>query len=180
MPRGRMSTRYWLIGAVVLLLGFGLAVAVLLRQSKDVNVILITVDTLRADHLNPYGYARNTSPNLDQFAKESIVFRQAHSHAPETVPSLSSLMTSHYPRETKVLSNDHRLMPEAVTWAELLHDAGYVTGAIVGSAATASLGIVMNHSAGDFFVGVDREGRHLRARQEDRRDDLHDRRRGRD
>src|SRR5262249_28521742 len=65
------------------------------RESPP-NVILITVDTLRADHLGAYGYTRPTSPNFDTFAKESILFRRAYSQAPETNPSLASLMTSHY------------------------------------------------------------------------------------
>ncbi|MBI4338886.1 MAG: sulfatase [Chloroflexi bacterium] len=100
---------------------------------QGTNVILITVDTLRADHLGVYGYARNTSPNVDRFAKESTLFRYAFSHAPETSPSLSSLMTSHYPHETKVLRNHYVLPSGAVTLAEILKARGYRTGAMVGN-----------------------------------------------
>jgi arylsulfatase A-like enzyme len=104
---------------------------VALRPAKELNVILITVDTLRADHLGVYGYARNTSPNLDRFAKDSILFRHAFSHAPETNPSFSSLMTSFYPHETKVLRIFHALPPGAVTMAEILKANGYHTGAVM-------------------------------------------------
>ncbi len=97
---------------------------------QAVNVILITVDTLRADHLGVYGYPRNTSPNVDRFAKESTLFRSAFSHAPETNPSFSSLMTSHYPHETKVLRFYTALPPKALTLAEILKTNGYRTAAI--------------------------------------------------
>jgi len=114
-----------------LAVGLGLLLLAAARPASEVNVILITVDTLRADHLGVYGYARNTSPNLDRFAKEGVSFRYAFSHAPETNPSLSSLMTSYYPHETKVLRNEYVLPPGAVTMAEILKANGYRTGAVV-------------------------------------------------
>ncbi len=110
--------------------GLGLLLLVAARPANERNVILITVDTLRADHLGAYGYARNTSPNLDRFAKEGILFRYAFSHAPSTNPSFSSIMTSHYPHETKVFSNFYLLPPGAVTMAEILKANGYHTAAI--------------------------------------------------
>ena len=61
------------------------------------NIILISLDTLRADHLGTYGYHRNTSPFIDAFAKESIVFEHAVVQAPNTLPSHMSIMTSLYP-----------------------------------------------------------------------------------
>ncbi len=128
---GRFVTRLLIAGAV----GLGLFVLVAFRPARGMNVILITVDTLRADHLGAYGYARNTSPNIDRFAKEATLFRYAFSHAPTTNPSLSSLMTSHYPHETKVLSNRYRLPPGAVTLAEILKANGYRTGAVVSNAS---------------------------------------------
>jgi len=133
MGRSRLRTLSWIVGVTGLLVISDAALVISLRQPKSWNVLLITVDTLRADHLGAYGYARNTSPNLDQLARQSILFRQAYAHAPETVPSLGSLMTSYYPHETKLYSNEHVLAGEAVTLAELLRDAGYVTGAIVGN-----------------------------------------------
>jgi len=112
-------------------LGLGVLGWVLFRPARGLNVILITVDTLRADHLGVYGYRRNTSPHLDRFAKEGILFRQAFAHAPSTNPSLSSLMTSHYPHETTVLHVFNVLPQGVVTMAEILKEAGYRTAAII-------------------------------------------------
>ncbi len=128
--------KHWFSGRFLFPLSATLAVglSVLLlaaaRQASKRNVILITVDTLRADHLGAYGYARNTSPNVDRFAKEGILFRYAFSNANSTNPSFSSLMTSHYPHETKVFTNFYLLPPGAVTMAEILKANGYHTAAI--------------------------------------------------
>jgi arylsulfatase A-like enzyme len=100
-------------------------------QDRRINLVLITIDTLRADHLSAYGYPRATSPHFDALAKESILYRRAFSHASETNPSLSSLMTGHYPHETKVLRIVYRLPEGARTLAELLHEHGWRTGAVV-------------------------------------------------
>jgi arylsulfatase len=119
----------WLVSLAVIL---GLSgVWLTMRSREPVNVILITVDTLRADHLGAYGYPRDTSPNLDALARESLLFRNAYSQSSETNPPLSSLMTSHYPHETKVFRNFHQLQPGALTLAEVLKAEGYRTGAVV-------------------------------------------------
>ena len=69
------------------------------------GIILISLDTLRADHLGAYGYYRNTSPFIDAFAKESIVFENAVVQAPTTLPSHMSIMTSLYPHSHGVKRN---------------------------------------------------------------------------
>ena len=61
------------------------------------GVILISLDTLRADHLGVYGYHRNTSPAIDALAEESVVFENAVVQSPWTLPSHMSIMTSLYP-----------------------------------------------------------------------------------
>lgn len=115
------------------LVGLLAAFAVIRRLPRQPNVILITVDTLRADHLGVYGYRRNTSPHVDRFAQDAIVFRWAFCHAPTTRPALSSLMTSFYPHETKVRWNKHVLQAEVVTLAEILRAKDYHTAAFVSS-----------------------------------------------
>ena len=65
------------------------------------NVILISIDTLRADHLSTYGYARNTSPAIDQLASEGLVFEHALSQSSWTLPSHASMLTALYPIEHK-------------------------------------------------------------------------------
>ena len=95
------------------------------------NVILIMIDTLRADHMGCYGYARNTTPNLDRFARESTLFSKAISQAPWTAWSVFSFMTSHYPDVFEIKptpgKNDHRF-PKL---AEVLKEQGYSTNAII-------------------------------------------------
>jgi arylsulfatase len=96
------------------------------------DLILITVDTLRADHLGSYGYERDTSPNIDRFADESLLFENNVSHAPVTSSSFSSILSGLLPHETGVFRND-RLPWHINTLAEYLRNAGYRTQAIIGN-----------------------------------------------
>ena len=93
---------------------------------------MISLDTLRADHLSIYGYHRNTSPFIDAFAKESVVFENAVAQAPWTLPSHMSIMTSLYPSFHGVVNTDVRLSDEHVTLAELLRAEGHQTAAFTG------------------------------------------------
>jgi len=97
------------------------------------HVILISCDTLRADRLGMYGYPRGTSPNLDTFASEGVVFDEAYATAPMTLPSISSMLTGRLPFEIGVDHDNHRHMSMGVrTLPELLRDeAGVTTGAVV-------------------------------------------------
>ena len=65
-----------------------------MNSCKDCNVIMISIDTLRADHLGTYGYPRDTSPYLDKFAEKSLVFENAFSQAVWTLTSHASIFTS--------------------------------------------------------------------------------------
>ena len=100
-----------------------------LAQSKFPHgIILISLDTLRADHLGIYGYRRNTSPFIDAFAKESIIFENSIVQAPTTLPSHMSIMTSLYPSYHGA-GLKKRLADKHVTLAELLREGGYRTAA---------------------------------------------------
>ncbi|NIM61884.1 MAG: sulfatase-like hydrolase/transferase, partial [Acidobacteria bacterium] len=92
--------------------------------------ILISVDTLRADHLGTYGYAKPTSPNLDAFAREAQVFENALAQGSDTVNSCSSLLTGFFPHETKS-TEVHALPLEVETLPEMLASHGYATVAVV-------------------------------------------------
>ncbi|MFN0245011.1 MAG: sulfatase [Planctomycetota bacterium] len=95
-------------------------------------MILITCDTLRADRLGAYGYPHPTSPNVDAFARESIVFQEAYAAAPWTGASLSSLLSGRMPEEIGVTGGNKFLMPnEVVTIPEILRDAKLATAAVV-------------------------------------------------
>lgn len=96
------------------------------------NLILISIDTLRADRLSLYGYERPTSPHLERFAEEAIVFDRFYHNGGATLPSHMTLMTSLRPGTHQVdPSGLRRLAPEHVTLAERLSEAGYRTGAFV-------------------------------------------------
>lgn len=92
------------------------------------NIILISIDTLRADHVGAYGYGRDTTPNIDHFAKEAVVFMETASTAPKTLPSHASIFTSLLPSHHGALSNRGFRVPEdSLMMAEILRDAGYRT-----------------------------------------------------
>ena len=93
-------------------------------------IILVTVDTLRADHLSCYGYPKNTSPNIDAFAQEALLFENCFSHAPVTSSSCASILSGFLPHETKVFGN-LPLPTEVKTLPEILQQYGYKTAAVV-------------------------------------------------
>lgn len=103
-------------------------------ENAKPNVLLITIDTLRKDHLSAYGYTRNTTPVLDAFAKKSTLFAKAYSSAPLTVPSITSLMTSTYFSQHQVPNNSSAFDGTLPTLAEALSKNGYSTAAFVGNA----------------------------------------------
>jgi glucan phosphoethanolaminetransferase (alkaline phosphatase superfamily) len=98
-------------------------------QQPPKGIILISLDTLRADHLGVYGYHRDTSPAIDAFARESTVFENAVVQSPWTLPSHMSVMTSLYSSFHGVDEFSYRLADEHVTLAELLKEGGYQTAA---------------------------------------------------
>ena len=93
------------------------------------NLILISLDTLRADRLSVYGYSRNTSPHLEELSRESVTFENFYYNGGGTLPSHMSMMTSLHPHVHGVLDNEKILEPERVTLAEVLRSDGYTTAA---------------------------------------------------
>jgi arylsulfatase A-like enzyme len=114
------------------------------------NVLLITIDTLRADHVSSYGYPRNTTPILDCLANEGVRFSHAYSHSDHTNPSHLSMLTGLYPRSHGIANNHTRIPLELVTIPERLQALGYHT---VGAVSAFHLGPVLNMDQGfeDFF-----------------------------
>lgn len=111
-------------------LNVGIFIEGKINTPKGTNIILISVDTLRADHLGCYGYKKETSPNLDKFASESLLFEYCFSHAPVTGSSCASILSGFLPHETKVYRN--MPLPLSVnTIAEILRNYGYKTIAVV-------------------------------------------------
>lgn len=97
------------------------------------NVLLITIDTLRADRIGAYGDPSTRTPAIDALARRGIQFENAYSPIPLTLPSHTSIMTGQYPRSHLVLSHAYTLAPERVTLAEILAERGYATAAFVSS-----------------------------------------------
>src|SRR5262245_10488970 len=102
--------------------------------SRRPNVLLITLDTTRADRLGCYGCATALTPALDALAAEGVLFERAYTPAPLTLPSHASMMTGLYPREHGLVTNGRGCLDENIsTLAEILRDAGYHTGGFIGS-----------------------------------------------
>ncbi len=102
---------------------------------RPIGVVLITLDTTRADRLSPYGLMDVSMPHLERLAREGVVFDQASSVAPLTLPAHCSIFTGLFPPAHGVRDNaDSALAPEHTTLAEILHGQGFRTAAFVGSA----------------------------------------------
>lgn len=97
------------------------------------NVLVITIDTLRADRISAYGYGRPTTPSIDRLLAAGARFTQARTVEPLTNPSLCSLWTSVYPHEHGATRNGLRLRPDATSAARILDRRGFQTAAFVGN-----------------------------------------------
>jgi len=124
---------------------------------KGFNLVLVSLDTLRADHLRSYGYERETSPNCDSLFSRSFAFMNAFSAAPSTLPSHATIMTGLQPGVHRAnFSRRNPLPSSAVTLAEILNREGYRTGSFNGGGQIdAAFGLdqgfeVYNDDAGGF------------------------------
>lgn len=101
-------------------------------RTKRPNVVLVTLDTVRADHLSLYGYDKPTTPFLDEIEKDLLVFDNAYSQVPSTRPSHFSMFTSRYPRDLGIWANSDPPLPRSeLALAEILQSAGWRTGAVL-------------------------------------------------
>jgi arylsulfatase A-like enzyme len=137
----------------VIALGLTLLLGCREQAPSHPDVILITLDTTRVDHLGAYGYGRDITPEIDRFAEDAVLYRRAWSTSPWTLPAHASIFTGKHPTSHGAHSNAtngdatladaltqpvlrqfrvNRLGEEQVTLAELLRDAGYETAAFVG------------------------------------------------
>jgi arylsulfatase A-like enzyme/Flp pilus assembly protein TadD len=126
-----LSWRVAFLWIVCLLPSSGLAAQV----QRDPNVVVVTIDTLRADHLGCYGYKQIRTPNIDALAAESARFERAYTPVPVTLPAHTAIFTGTYP----TLSGMHdfsgnKLNPNQSTLASVLKQHGYATAAVIGSA----------------------------------------------
>jgi arylsulfatase A-like enzyme/Tfp pilus assembly protein PilF len=104
------------------------------QQTQRPNVLLITLDTFRADRIGAYGYKLAATPNLDRLAREGVRFDDATTQAPLTAPAHAALLTGIYPTRLGVKDNASTPLPDsAQTIPETLKGSGYRTGAFVGA-----------------------------------------------
>ena len=102
------------------------------KEPSRPDVLVITIDTLRADAIGPYGATGTLTPNIDRLATEGVVYEAATTPIPLTRPAHASILTGLYPDQLGVLTN-HRILPEnAVTLAERLREVGYQTAGFTG------------------------------------------------
>ena len=130
------------------------AVPALTVNGSDAPVAIVyLVDTLRADHTQPYGYGRDTTPELVRFAADGVVFEQAITHASWTKPAVGSVLTSLLPGRHRAVQLRDQLDPGLVTIAEMLQAKGFATGAAIANSVIYSDGT--NFEQGfDHYAGL--------------------------
>jgi arylsulfatase A-like enzyme/cytochrome c-type biogenesis protein CcmH/NrfG len=101
------------------------------RPTSARNLVIITIDTLRADHVGAYGYARARTPTLDTLAQHGVVFDRAYSAAPITLTSHATLLTGRYPPGHGARDNGLHVSPTVPTLATMLQAKGFKTAAFV-------------------------------------------------
>ena len=136
-----------LVGAGGGALGFWSGLESLFSRRKGGNLIVISIDSLRADHLRCYGYYRQTSPRMDALARAGVRWADAESVTSWTTPAHLSLLTSLYPIRHGVIAFRRRLDRARTTLADVLKGHGYATAAVVSSATM--------HTAFGFSKGFD-------------------------
>ncbi len=120
--------------ALLLVAGLGIHACSPSAGGPRTSVVLISIDTCRADYLGCYGKNPSPTPHLDQLAGQAILYEEVVSPAPITLPAHCTLMTGRTPLGHRVHDNmTYRLAEEQVTLAERLREAGYATGAVVGA-----------------------------------------------
>jgi arylsulfatase A-like enzyme len=128
--------------------------------ARPPNLVLISIDTLRRDHLTIYGYDRDTAPALQKLAKRSVIFDQVIVQNTNTAPSHATMFTGLYPTTHGITRNGMQLRPEVKTLAGILKQNGYATGgSISGWSLTRHTGLQRGFDFyDDMFAGSRRPG----------------------
>lgn len=121
--------------SLCIVVAVALGASFLIGEAQDFNVVFITLESTNADHIGFYGYERNTTPNIDRLAEDSIVFTNATASAPFTIYSVPSMLTSLYPRTDDVVAEDIRGSKPAwrnnLSLVRVFQEEGYDTKGIV-------------------------------------------------
>jgi len=129
---GFLKSKLSIFFALTIIIFFCLSKNLQPEINKPPNLILITVDTLRADHVGIYGGQVKT-PSMDQLGRAGLVFTRTYSHVPLTLPSHCSLLTGTIPPVHGVRDNGYRFPQKNKTLTEILKENGYLTAAFVGA-----------------------------------------------
>jgi arylsulfatase A-like enzyme/Flp pilus assembly protein TadD len=147
MPKKRRPLRAILFTSMVLaimvvfylLFGAGITKMLQRRQLRGLNVILITLDTLRADHLSCYDKRFVATPNLDRLAAEGVLFEQCVAQTPLTLPSHATILSGTYPFYHQVRDNETTKVPSGLPLiSEIFKSQGFATSAFIGAMVLAS------------------------------------------
>jgi arylsulfatase A-like enzyme len=117
--------------AALLALNVGILIDARVNMPESPNVVLIGIDTWRADHVSSYGYGRATTPCIDEVAEQGAYFTRAFSTTSWTLPSFQSILTGLYVGSHGVINGQYRLAYSHNTLAELLRDRGYTTAGFI-------------------------------------------------
>lgn len=129
------------------------------------NLVIITIDTLRADHVGAYGYKHGHTPTLDGLARQGVRFTQAYAAAPITLPSHASLMTGRYPAGHGARHNGMRIDLKTPTLANTLSEAGFTTGAFIAAyPLDRRFGLIKGFQTYDDRMPASRNGRAINER----------------
>lgn len=123
----------FILGIAALIILLSQKPQIQVKKDSSLNVLLITLDTTRADRLGCYGYSKAETPNLDSLSENGVQFLNAYCQVPLTTPSHGSIHTGTYPLYHNVRNNGQYLSPEIVTLAEVLKNKGLKTAAFVSS-----------------------------------------------
>jgi len=123
-----------------------------LGRQKKLNVILIVLDAVRADHLGCYGYGHNTSPNVDELAHQGAIFEKAFSQAPVTNESVPSLFSAMYPSHHNIRTDYDYLPERLVVLPQIFQQAGYTTALF---SLNPNISPIFGYNKGvDYFFGT--------------------------
>src|SRR5687768_15297206 len=133
-----MKRLLFVVGIVAAAAALGFTAMRLLRSSGAPNaggpIILISIDTLRADRLSAYGYTKIRTPNIDALAADGVLFENAYAHSPQTLPSHTSMLSGRLPFEHGVRDNiGFSVKPGERFIQHALKERGYTSGGFVSS-----------------------------------------------
>jgi arylsulfatase A-like enzyme/Flp pilus assembly protein TadD len=163
--RKSLNRRICAVAVCAALLGG--AAGIVLWPRERVNLVLITLDTTRADRLGCYGYQAALTPNLDKLAARGVVFENAYTPCPLTFPAHSTMFTGLTPREHGLHHNVvGELDPEIPTLTEMIRSRGYETGGFVGAfVLNRRFGLNRGFLRYDDFTGAEIDEEHVYRRR---------------